>query len=69
VVYRIDRVMQIRDHWPLIVGDAVHDLRSALDHLMWQLAIVYLGRQPKKTEARDIRVRLFDRYQYFLISG
>lgn len=55
VVYRIDRLMQIRDHWPLIVGDAIHDLRSALDHLMWQLAIASLGRQPNKAEARNIQ--------------
>jgi hypothetical protein len=70
VVYRIGGVTQIRDHWSLIVGDAVHDLRSALDHLMWQLGIVYLGRQPKKTEARDIqfpevrRLRDFNRHRF-----
>ena len=55
VIYRIDRVIQLGDDWPLIVGDAIHDLRSALDHLMWQLAIVYLGRQPKKAEWNNIQ--------------
>jgi hypothetical protein len=30
---------EVRDHWGLIVGDAVHNLRSALDHLAWQLAL------------------------------
>lgn len=55
VVYRIDRTMEVPDHWPLIVGDAIHDLRSALDHLMWQLAIVHLGRVPTAREARNIQ--------------
>ena len=27
----------------LIAGDAVHNLRSALDHLAWQLAIIGTG--------------------------
>jgi hypothetical protein len=27
-------------NWPLIVGDAVHNLRSALDHLVFQLALL-----------------------------
>lgn len=55
VVYRIERVIQIGEDWPLIVGDAVHDLRSALDHLMWQLAIKHLGRTPTKSEAPNIQ--------------
>jgi hypothetical protein len=55
IVYRIDRVIQVRDDWPLIFGDAIHDLRGALDHLMWQLAIAYLGRKPTRAEARNIQ--------------
>ena len=55
VVTRLDRVIQIRDNWPLLVGDAVHDLRCALDHMMWQLATVYFGRQPTPTEAKQIQ--------------
>lgn len=55
VVYRIERVIEVSEHWPLIVGDAVHDLRSALDHLMWQLAIVHLGRVPTAREAPNIQ--------------
>jgi hypothetical protein len=26
--------------WSLLVGDVVHNLRSALDHLAWQLVIL-----------------------------
>jgi len=55
VIYRITRVICIPDHWPMLVGDAVHDLRCALDHLMWQLAVVHLGRQPTARQARDIQ--------------
>jgi hypothetical protein len=57
VVYRIDRMIKIPEHWPLIAGDAIHDLRSALDHLMWQLAIVHLGRMPTAKEAPNIQFR------------
>lgn len=43
VVYRIDRVIQVGADWGLIVGDAVHNMRSALDHLAWALAVRHLG--------------------------
>jgi hypothetical protein len=26
------------ERWALMIGDAVHNLRSALDHVVWQLA-------------------------------
>jgi hypothetical protein len=39
VVYRIDRFIEVRDYWGLMVGDALHNLRGALDHLAWQLAL------------------------------
>jgi len=48
-------VIEISEHWPLIVGDAIHDLRSALDHLIWQLATVHLGRVPTNRQAPNIQ--------------
>lgn len=39
IVYRIERIIEIPEDWSLIIGDAVHNLRCALDHLAWQLAI------------------------------
>jgi len=39
VVYRIERSIEVGDDWSLIVADAVHSFRCALDHLAWQLAI------------------------------
>ncbi len=43
VVYRIERVIQVGDDWGLIVGDAVQNMRSALDHLAWALAVRHFG--------------------------
>jgi hypothetical protein len=65
VVYRIDHVIQIRDDWPLIFGDAIHDLRGALDHLMWQLAIAHLGRRPTSAEVRNIQFPVIKRLKDF----
>ena len=36
-IYRMKVFGGISGEWPLIIGDAVHNLRSALDHLAWQL--------------------------------
>ncbi len=36
--WRADLSEPLPSHWPLLVGDCVHNLRSALDHLTWQLA-------------------------------
>src|SRR5689334_16234875 len=30
-------------HLGIVVGDALHNLRSALDHLVWQLAVIGTG--------------------------
>ena len=46
VVSRIDRVIEVGEDWPLLVGDAVHNLRCSLDHLAWQLAIRHYGVAP-----------------------
>jgi hypothetical protein len=37
VTLYIAEIRPIPDEIPLILGDAVHNLRSALDHLIWQL--------------------------------
>ncbi|MGH7861577.1 MAG: hypothetical protein ACREOS_04985, partial [Candidatus Dormibacteraceae bacterium] len=42
IVWRVKSVKEAID-WPLLIGDAVHNLRGALDHLAWQLAIKSLG--------------------------
>jgi len=55
VIYRIDRVIEVREDWPLILGDAIQNFRAALDYLMYQFAIVYLGRVPTVAEAKNIQ--------------
>jgi hypothetical protein len=57
--------------WSVIIGDVAHNLRSALDHLVWQLALLNLeGRRapgdiyfpiysdPDKYATSDVRKRL-----------
>lgn len=51
--------------WGLILGEAVHNFRSALDHLVWQLACYKTGgpnlpRVPE-TEARRVQFPIDDR--------
>lgn len=36
-VYRVYDVPKIDPDWSLVAGDCIHNLRSALDHLAWQL--------------------------------
>jgi hypothetical protein len=36
--WRADLTEPVPVNWPLLIGDCVHNLRSALDHLAWQLA-------------------------------
>jgi hypothetical protein len=54
VLFIAERMTEVGDDWGLIIGDAVHNLRCALDHLWWQLAIDHLGRRPTDDEAREI---------------
>lgn len=36
--------------WSVIVGDYIHNLRSALDHLAWQLVLVSGGKPSERTQ-------------------
>src|SRR5205085_7802942 len=55
IVCYIEQIVEIDKEWPLLTGDAVHNFRSALDHLMWQLARIYLGRSPTEKQAKNIQ--------------
>ena len=37
IAFYVAKINPVPDHISLILGDAVHNLRSALDHLAWQL--------------------------------
>ncbi|MDQ6909732.1 MAG: hypothetical protein M3Z84_02950 [Actinomycetota bacterium] len=41
-------------HFPVRVGEIAHDLRSALDHLVWREAFEILGHEPTGKQAREI---------------
>jgi hypothetical protein len=48
IIFRIEKIVEVSDDWSLIAGDAIHNLRGALDHLAWQLALRNLdGVEPK----------------------
>jgi hypothetical protein len=55
VVYAIGSVPKAPEGLGVVVGDAIHNFRSALDHLWWQLAIRNLREEPTDREAPDIQ--------------
>jgi hypothetical protein len=42
-IWYLDSPVVVGRDWALMIGDAVHNLRSALDHLAWQLVIANGG--------------------------
>lgn len=46
--------------WSLQIGECLHNLRSALDHVAWQFALSHLGREPTRQEATRIQFPLAD---------
>ncbi|WP_395602167.1 hypothetical protein AB4P97_05570 [Pseudomonas sp. A1230] len=46
---------------PLVLGDAIHNYRSALDYLWWQFAKKKLGRDPTDREAPKVQFPLLSR--------
>jgi hypothetical protein len=55
--------------WGVRVGDCVHNLRSALDHVVWQLALCHLQRDPTEKEARRIQFPISDSCNGFKASS
>ena len=43
-IYRASVVEAAPDEWGTLIGDFVHNLRSSLDHIVWQLASKPLGK-------------------------
>jgi hypothetical protein len=50
----IHRVLDMPEHWPLQVGDIVHNLRSTLDNLTYALAVKHSG-IPNDQDVRKIQ--------------
>jgi hypothetical protein len=53
--FRVDRIPSQPEYWGLLIGDTLHNLRSALDNGWWQLACHHLKRTPTEEEAKKIQ--------------
>jgi len=49
-VLRVYGVPEVDPAWRLIIGDCLHNLRSALDHLAWQLVLLDGGEPGDRTQ-------------------
>lgn len=59
-VMGVNGVPPIDPEWPLVVGEILYNLRSALDHLAWQL-VLFDGKKPYDKTQFPIREAPFDR--------
>jgi hypothetical protein len=73
---QILRIRPIRhpplERWGLLLGDIVHNLRSALDHIVWDLTIRHRGQMPPyplETDWRGIEFPIFLEKPYFLYGN
>jgi hypothetical protein len=48
-VYRVHDLPKLDPEWPLVVGEILFDLRSALDHFAWQLVRLDGGKPGEQT--------------------
>ncbi len=55
-----DLVNPLPGEWNLQIGDIIHNLRSALDALTYNLAVKNLGREPTLDEVREIQFVIVD---------
>lgn len=56
-VCTIISVPECPPHWGLLAGEAIHNLRGALDHLVWDLSILYCNREPLDPKDRPWRTQ------------
>lgn len=70
--YYLIKAIRVRetDHWALLLGDYLHNLRSALDHMVWQLVLAN-GERPTRSNEFPIAVDpvWFDRKAKRYLSG
>ena len=46
--YYVRQVRRVPDYWALLAGDAIHNLRASLDHVVWGLTIGHQQYQPEQ---------------------
>jgi hypothetical protein len=52
----VNETPRLPSHWSLMAGDAIHNMRSALDHLVWVLSLSHLTPpDPSSWAARQIQ--------------
>jgi|GEM_PF-1937862 len=68
-VFKVRGLQPSDPDWTYIAGDCIHNLRSALDHLVYQLAIVNLGRDLTNEDARSCMFPIYSDPNTFLTSG
>jgi hypothetical protein len=60
VVYRIGLIEPISADFAVLVGDAIRDLRSSLNQLAYQLAVLHSGLLTEDAERmRELPIRIF----------
>ncbi|MGW6927944.1 hypothetical protein ACWGA9_42910 [Streptomyces sp. NPDC054950] len=64
-IFHIWDVVEPDPGWGLTLGDCLHDARSTLDHLIYQLAILNVGRSLSDEEARRIQFPIADDAQKY----
>jgi hypothetical protein len=68
-LYRVNAA-PVPDRFSILAGDVIRDLRSALDYLAWQLALVYADPPPERTEFPIFKDKaIFDKRHKRLIGG
>ena len=59
-VFKVHGLKPTDPDWGLIAGDCVHNMRTALDHLVFQLAILGQGRNLTDKEAGSCSFPIYD---------
>jgi hypothetical protein len=56
-VVTIHSVPDLPGHWELLIGEIIQNFRGALDHLVWDLAILNIGKEPVDRRGRPWRTQ------------
>jgi hypothetical protein len=68
-IFEVFGLQETDPTWGYQFGDCIHNARSALDHLVYQLAVLNLGRDLTEKEARSCQFPVFDNPDYFKDTG
>jgi hypothetical protein len=63
--YYVAEITQPPAHWALVAGDAIQNLRAALDHAIWELVVKQKGSQFAEAKAFKIDFPIVDKPSSF----